>query len=282
MLYSDAHLHTNPVKGLGAEKVAKKFKKEGGWFIALVALPPYHYDYMESDVRAYRKVVELLWKESLKARENGLKVASFIGFHPAEVDYHYKRGLRGEEIFKLAEEVLRVIENAIKEGLVNGIGEVGRPHYSTSPERAILSEAIMMRTLLIAKDHNVPVQLHLEQGGFATAYTVRFLVERIGLKPEKVLLHHANIDTAVWGERFGFYSTVPVKNFSEKIISQKLIRYMIESDFLDDPQRPGVSAYPWDIPSVVKINLSKGLITEEDVYKVMVDNVSKFFGVEPP
>lgn len=282
MLYSDAHLHTNPVKGLGAEKIAKKFRREGGWFVALVALPPYHYDYAEPVVESYSKVIEILWKEALRAREHGLKVASFIGIHPAEIEYFYKKGLKGEEAFRLAEAVLKIIENAIREGLVNGIGEVGRPHFSTSPERAVLAEAVMMRALLVAKDYAVPVQLHLEQGGFATAYTVRFIVDRVGLKPDKVLLHHANMETAVWGERFGLYSTVPVKSFSEKFISQKLARYMVESDFLDDPQRPGVSAYPWEIPAVIGEYLNRGLIAEEDVYKVMVDNVSRFFGVETP
>lgn len=282
MLFSDAHLHSNPVKGLGAERIAKKFRKEGGWFISLVALPPYHYNIVEPGVNSYRKVLEIVRREAAKAREQGLEVTVFVGLHPAEVDNLYKQGLKGEEVFKLAEEVLKLVENAIREGLLNGVGEVGRPHYSTSPERTVLAEAIMMRALVLAKDYDVPVQLHLEQGGFPTAYTIRFLVDRIGIKPERVLLHHANFETATWADRFELYSTAPVKQYNDKYITHKLSRYMIESDFLDDPQRPGISAYPWDIPATVKNHLARGLITEEYAYKIMVDNVVKFFGARPP
>lgn len=282
MLFSDAHLHANSVKGFGAERIAKKFKKEGGWFIALVALPPYYYDMIEPKIDSYKKVLEIVTKDSVKVKEIGLKVAVFMGLHPAEVEHYYRCGLKGERAFQLAEEVLKLLEIAIREGLIQGVGEVGRPHYSTSPERFVLAEAIMMRALTIAKDHDVPVQLHLEQGGFATAYTIKFLADRIGLKTERIMLHHVNLETALWADRFGLPLIAPIKQFNEEYVSQKISRCMLESDFLDDPRRPGVSAYPWDIPKIIMDHISKGLITEEEAYKIMVDNIAKYFGVEPP
>ncbi|MEM4596124.1 MAG: TatD family hydrolase [Desulfurococcaceae archaeon] len=282
LLFSDAHLHVNPVKGFGTEKIAKKFKKEGGWFMAIVALPPYYYNLVEPSADSYRRVLEIVTRDSLRAKEAGLRVSVFMGLHPAEVDHYYRHNIKGERAFQLAEEVFRILEAAIKEGLIQGIGEVGRPHYSTSPEKFVLAEAIMMRALTIAKDHDIPVQLHLEQGGFATAYTVKFLVEKIGLRSEKIMLHHANLETSLWASRFNLASIAPVKQFDEKYASHRIPRCMLESDFLDDPQRPGVSAYPWEIPRTIKDHMAKGFMTEEEAFKIMVDNVTRYFGVEPP
>lgn len=282
MLFSDAHLHVNSIRGLGVEKIARKFKEEGGWFIALVALPPYHYGIAELKPDSYKKVLELLTKDASKAREEGLKVATFMGIHPAEIEYYYKQGLKGESAFKLAKEALKVIEQGIRDGLIDGIGEVGRPHYSTSPERAVLAEAVMMDALALARDLGVPIQLHLEQGGFATAYTVRILVDKFNLNPDKVLIHHANTETAIWASMFSLPFTAPIKQFDERYALLKLPYCMIESDFIDDPARPGVSAYPWDIPRVLREHLSKGVLNEEYVYRIMVDNVAKYFGVQPP
>jgi len=40
LIFADAHAHTNPLKGLGAKTVSERFRESGGWFIALVSLPP--------------------------------------------------------------------------------------------------------------------------------------------------------------------------------------------------------------------------------------------------
>lgn len=66
MKYADAHCHSNPIEGLGAREIAKRFKKHGGWFIALVSLPPYHYGYTEPSIESYRKMIELLLSEAKK------------------------------------------------------------------------------------------------------------------------------------------------------------------------------------------------------------------------
>ncbi|MEM4952810.1 MAG: TatD family hydrolase [Desulfurococcaceae archaeon] len=282
MLYSDVHLHVNPVRGLGAEKVAKKFKSKGGWFISIISLPPYHYGFTDMSVESYRKSLDLITREAMKAKTYGLEVVKFLGFHPAEIDNYYKLGVRSDKLLKLVDEVFELMESALRDNLIDGIGEVGRQHYGTSPERFVFSESVMIRALMLARDHNVPIQLHLEQGGLATAYSIKLLAGTLGISTEKTIIHHANLETAIWSDSYGVVFTAPIRYFDERYASNKWRYCMIESDYIDDPSRPGASAYPWEIPDTINKFIEKNVLTEEQAYKILVDNVVKTFGVNPP
>jgi TatD-related deoxyribonuclease len=282
VLFSDTHLHVNPVRGLGAEKIAKKFKREGGWFIAIVALPPYYYGFEEISIESYMRVIELISREAARARELGLEVARFMGIHPAEIDEYYKRGVRGEKLYSFLNEVLKLVENAVRNGLLDGIGEVGRQHYTTSPERFVFSEVLMRNAMILAKDLGVPLQLHLEQGGFITVLSIKTLVDSLGINSKHVILHHTNTETSSWANNYKLPFTAPVKYFNEEYLKSGIEYCMLESDFLDDPRRPGVSAYPWEIPVVVRNLVAKGGINEEQAYRILVDNVVKYMNVESP
>jgi len=282
VLYSDAHLHVNPLKGLGAEKIAKKFRSRGGWFIAIVGLPPYHYGFVEPSVESYRKVLDLVSKEAAKAEERGLEVSRFVGVHPAEIDNYYRQGLKPEKLLPLLEGVFKLFEDALKNGLVDGIGEVGRQHYGTSPERLVFSEMVMVRALVLVRDYGVPVQLHLEQGGFATAYSVKTLANLVKADLGKVVMHHVNLETARWAEELDIPFTAPIKQFNEEYAKRRWRYCMLESDFLDDPSKPGASAYPWEIPDVIESLIKHGLLSEEQAYKMLLDNVIKYFNAKPP
>ncbi len=283
LYYSDAHTHTNPIYGLGAEKIAKKFKSVGGWFMALVSLPPYHYGFMENGIDAYRKMLDLLVKEAGKIREAGLKIRVFAGFHPAEVDEYFRRGLKLEEIIDLARSVLRLIVEYHERGLIDGIGEVGRQHYSTAPARLVASEIILAEAMEAARDNDMMTHLHLEQGGFVTVESIKYLADFVNISRGKVFLHHVTINEALWADRYGFNYTVPAKYRSlKRVFEAGLRRVLVESDHIDDPKRPGVSSYPWDIPVRIKQLIDEGIIDEETAYRVMVDNIVEAYDVPPP
>ncbi len=283
ILYSDAHCHSNPVDGLGAGRIAEKFREVGGWFIALVSLPPYHYGFTSSSIESYEKSLKLLVNEASRIREKGLKTRVLAGFHPAEIDEYFRRGLSLEEILELADKVFRLIVKYHREGLIDGIGEVGRQHYSTAPPRLVASELVMLKAFEYARDHDMIMHLHLEQGGYVTVESIRQLTEYKRISRDKVFLHHVSPSEAYWAERLSFYYTLPAKYKTlKKTLSSKPGRALIESDFIDDPRRPGVSSYPWDIPVRIKQLLDEEVIDEEYVYKVMVDNIVEAYHVEPP
>lgn len=281
--YADAHCHTNPVRGLGADKISKVFKKHNGWFIALVSLPPYYYSFNEISIDNYRRVIEILISEKKKIIENGLVAKLLVGFHPAEVDEYSRRGLSPENILELAESVLELIIKYYREGLIDGIGEVGRQHYSTSPHRQVLSEFIMLKTLEYARDYDLLVHLHLEQCGLITIKSINYFLEKLSIPRNNVLIHHVNYDTGYWSEKYSLWHSIPGK---EKDIKENIVEnrrcMLVESDYIDDPRRPGVSSYPWDIVINIEELIKKNIIEQSIVDKLMIDNIVKFYRVNPP
>jgi len=277
-------MHTNPVKGLGAETIAKKFRANKGWFIAIVSLPPYHYG-LPPTLEGHIKAIEILIRECTRARKIGLKVACIAGFHPAEFDHLVKKHrLELKHVIELAKNVIDVIAKFIRSGELNGIGEVGRPHYKVEPEYVVASEIITDYALERAKDLDAAVHLHLEEGGYVTVLDIKNRIARLKLNPIRVVIHHARPRNLVSAIELGLMSSVPgIRPIHDYIIKSKIPpMYTFESDYLDDPSRPGSVIYPWELIQVQKEYLEKGLYNEEYLWKINIDNIVLVYGVEPP
>ncbi len=277
----DAHLHTNPVKGLGAERIAKEFLKANGWFMAIVALPPYHYgvdDYPR--IEAYEKTLRILERECRIARSLGLRVSCLMGMHPAEVD-RIEQALGGlDKVFEIVDAVAKLLDRACRENVIDGIGEIGRQHYRTLPHRFAAAEYAMIRLAEVARDNDCIIHLHLEDSGRVTARTVNYLLSLIGVRPDRVVFHHASARTAYEALSLGYTATVVGKREAVKAALEKCgPRFMVESDFIDDPKRPCVAQCPWRLGEEVKAAVNGDENTAE---KILIDNIVRFYRVEPP
>ncbi len=287
LVFADAHAHTSP-EGLGAYKVASKFREHDGWFMALVMLPPWHYGVSlspKSLVEGYSKAIEIFLGECSAAREAGIKVSCLAGFHPAEVDKLIGIGVKPEDVLALAEQVLEMEASLCSKGVIQGIGEVGRQHYKTMPERVAIATSIMIKAFEYARDYDCLVHLHLENAGYVTVRTVNDLARLVGVPPHLVVFHHASLRVAEAAENSGYYTTLPGKKellsraFSKNIPLDTLL---IESDYIDDPKRPCVSSCPWEIIENELTLMREGVVNEETLFRINVDNIVKYYGVEPP
>lgn len=283
ILFADGHLHTNPVKGLGARNIAKKFKDVNGWFMVLVGLSPRHYGF-EMTFDGYVKSIDILLKECEIAREEGLKVVCLSGIHPADIDEMVVRDPRnGEKILSLALNVLNYIGKLVKNGLLDGIGEVGRPHYKTIPESFIANYIILKSAFDLARDLNCFMHLHLEQGGYLTALDIENILREHKINKHKVILHHCDIPTSGEALKRSLIFTVPGKY---QVLKEAFRRfppeYIVESDFIDDPKRPGVSSYPWQVVENQLTLLHEDIVEEDYLWKLNVDNISKVYNISPP
>lgn len=284
MIYSDAHAHANPLKGLGAKAIAEKFRGSGGWFIALVSLPPTSLG-LEPNLEGFSKSLELAISECSRAREAGVRVACLGGFHPGMVDKMIDRlGMKPEDAYRVSIQAIDLAAREIKRGSLDGIAEVGRPHYQVKPHYVVISELILDHALERARDLGAIVHLHLEEGGWATAFDIKKRLDRIGIAVEKVAMHHAKPGLAEHAISMGIPTTIPalypVISRIARTIDKAL--YMLESDYIDDPSRPGRVLYPWEISENTEKAVREGILTEEKAYRIHVDNISKFYGVEPP
>ncbi|MEM0366585.1 MAG: TatD family hydrolase [Acidilobaceae archaeon] len=279
---ADAHLHSNPIRGFGAKVIAEKFKQAGGWFMALVSLSPTAYNLEPPSLESYIKAIDLHILECRRARESKIKVMCISGFHPADVDKlidYY--GLKPLEVLNLAYRVIDEIASRVKEGLLDGIGEVGRQHYKTSSVRILVSEYILEKAIALSRDLNIPVHMHLEQEGEATVHLVDIVASRLGAYKHKLLFHHADPKVIVEASKRGYPSSIAgIPKLIEYAITNLNAIFMFESDYLDDPKRPGVVAYPWVMAENIIRIAREHLELEEKLYKINVDNIIKLYGIE--
>ncbi len=281
---ADAHAHASP-SGLGAFRISEKFSKHGGWFIALVSLPPQHYG-LPQTLEGAVKAIELHVRQCDEARKAGIKVACIAGVHPAFIDHLIKRS-RGDTsnvVSFVRENIMRILAMMIDEGKLQGIGEFGRPHYKSIPESFAANDALLLAALEIVRDHGGVLHLHLEQGGQITVESVETMVNLLGVQNTRsVILHHSSTGMALHACEKGLSTTVVGRG--EVLAQAKRLGALCveaESDYIDDPKRPGVVMYPWEIAKAVSQLLSTDIGFLEFIHKVMIDNISKVYGVEPP
>jgi len=277
MLVSDAHAHVSP-SGLGGRVIGRRFKDVGGWFIALVSLPPPSYGY-ELTYEGFIKSFNTHISECRSVAEEGLKVFCIAGIHPASVDKLLKVH-NASKVLKVLHEVLKYLVNLVDEGLINGLGEFGRPHYRAVPEAFIVNELLLEDALEVVRDRGVPIHLHLEQCGLVTVESIDRLVRKLNVRKGLVVFHHVSGETAVEALRRGYQVTVPAFIDAVKYLLSINPYFMIESDYLDDPRRPGAVKYPWDIASLAQQLLMEGYPTEV-LRKIFVDSVFNAYGVTP-
>lgn len=281
---ADGHAHVSPL-GIGPKELSRKFKASGGWFIALVSLPPHYYgldDTPDNLVRA----VEMHAQLCSKVRDEGLKVACVGGVHPATVDRIIKTS--SGDPMKALEKVLRAVKEIIRmleRGEIDGLGEFGRPHYKTVPASFAANDVILVHVLTAARDLDAPVHLHLEEAGTLTVHAIDELAKLIGVSSlSKIIFHHSSIAMAKEALKRGYSATLTGrKEIIEKIKVEGVISpgAMLESDYIDDPKRPGVVMYPWEISENIRRIYEEGIIDDNEIYVLNIESIKKVYGIEP-
>ncbi len=264
-------------------KIASKFKENNGWFIGIVGLSPWSYG-LDPSYEGYKKTFELVIRECNIAKEYGLKTSCIIGIHPSDIDkLVYRYGLKIDKALDLAFKVLDKAIDFCRKGIIDGIGEEGRPHYKIDPIFVAASELVLMRAMEAARDYDCIVHMHLEQGGKVTVMSIEKLARFIRAPPRRLLFHHTRPGLTEHVIEKGYPATIPGIEPVLKIIFNRIEpKFMIESDYIDDPKRPGVVVYPWEmIRNEIRL-LNNGIVNEEQLYKVNIENIVEFYRVEPP
>ena len=277
---ADAHAHINPIRGIGVKKIINKFKNMGGWFIALVSLPPYHYGIKEFNIEAFRRSFELLIKVASDIEKEGVKCRLICGFHPAIVDKLRSMGVSTHNIKKLGIKVIDLICEYIKTQKVYGIGEVGVQHYPSSIDNIKIAFEIAKYALERASELDVIVHLHIKPD-IETIRRFKELAEDLAIKHEKVIFHHMSLNVV---------NELSVNNFSFTIVGKYEIlksavrmkpNYLVESDYLDDPKRPGAVIVPWAIPRNWRKLLMNNLCSLDYAETINIKNIKRIYEVEP-
>ena len=280
---ADGHTHTNPVRGMGASRIAPLFKKSGGWFMALVTLSPWSYGIDFNGLESYKQAIDVLIRECMSIEEEGLKAACIAGIHPADVDKLIdKYKIPPVEVVELGVKVIDYVAELCREGVLDGIGEVGHQHYKTTVEKMLISHRILEYALEKAKDYECVVHMHLENAGEITVDLIDYTVTRLGIPVDakkRLIFHHSKPNMIKYASGLGYSSTLPgIPRLLEHAVGRLEPVYIPESDHIDDPARPGAVVYPWDMATTIQKMHESGIVDEEYLYKINIDNIERVYG----
>lgn len=268
----DNHLHLRR-DGRFLDAV-KEFKKAGGTHFVLCQYPMIELVIREKSYKS------CYLKTSMMAEEIRTKIdiGVFITIGPYPVDYlKLKENLGRVKAIEIMKRGIDEAAELCEEKKCIGIGEIGRPHFPVSEEIVDDSNEILQYGMEKAVDIGVPVILHTES---TTPEQCKELVEmgkKVGLSSDKIVKHFAPA-LIKQDENFGLMPSVLASKKNIIKALEKGSRFLMETDYLDDPLRPGAVLGPKTVPKLTR-NLLDRVMTEAQAYEIHVKNPYKTYGI---
>lgn len=270
----DNHVHLEPFRGRNVDAV-KDFERHGGTHIVISSLP-----YDEAPAKSaedFRKGFDLTI--SLKDRvnkETGVRAFATVGPYPAELMNLEKiNGLeKAKEIMK---DGLDIAADYVRAGAALAIGEVGRPHFPVSEEEWRASNEILAYAMKLAKEVGCAIVLHTESATISSMKELAAMADKVGLDKNRVVKHYSP-PLILPEENFGLMPSVLAGKDAVKEALGKGDRFLMETDFLDDPHRPGAVMAITTVPKRTRTFLKQSIMTEEQAFRIHVENPKKTYG----
>jgi len=273
MILFDNHLHLRR-DGRFLEAV-KDFKKAGGTHFVLCQLPML-------DLVIKNKSYKLCYTETLEMAEEirkNVDIGVFVTVGPYPVDFlklseKFGRESAIETMKKGMDEAARLCE----EKKCIAIGEIGRPHFPVDKQIVLDSNEVLLYGMEKAKDVDVPVILHTESTTPDDCKEFVDMGKKAGLRADKIVKHYSP-PLILESENYGLMPSVLASR--KNIISAigKGTRFMMETDYIDDPRRPGAVLGPKTIPKRTKELLYNELLTEKQVYEIHQKNPEQTYHI---
>ncbi len=264
---TDDHIHIDPRNGRGVE-AAKEFYRAGGTHLFLVTKPSWSSGIVPACGNDYRAVFDATLSVAEEVTQTGLVVFPVLGVHPAEITYF--SDLRpAAESARIMQEGLEVAAEYVQEGRAVAL-KSGRPHYEMDDEVARLSNQVLSRALTLAAREGCGLQIHAESG---PCEDIVSMARDVGMDPSRVVKHFADPSTPLVPSLVARHEAVPE-------VARSGRGFMLESDYMDELERPGAVIGPKSVPRFSLRLLETGAITEEALARCHVDTPSVTYGVE--
>lgn len=270
---TDEHMHIDP-RGKGLEAV-KEFQQAGGTHIFLVMKPSWTLGIKvtrpEDQITVFEETIDI----SRQINETGVVSFPVLGVHPAEIT-HLLEYMDLQTAVRTMKGGLDIAAGYVEKGHAVGL-KSGRPHYPVTSEVWEASNEIMEHAFTLAKDLDCAVQLHTESVGVSELEDITARARKTGIDLHRVVKHYAPPLVNVCEELGIFPGVLAGKDSIEKALDQGT-RFMMESDYIDDPQRPGAVLGPKTIPKrTLKLVERYG---DEPFWKVHKENPELVYDVD--
>ena len=265
----DNHLHLDPVNGRGVE-AAEEFAAAGGTHLNVLNKPSWNLVGEVDDEAGFREAFELTVEVTERADERlSGRAWPVLGVHPALISQLIERGYDPGEAAELMKAGIDVAAEFVASGPALAI-KSGRPHYEVADAVWDASNEVMRHAFARAAEVGCAVQLHTEGGeDFAT---VAEWAEAEGVPRNRVVKHYS-----------GGYVEGPIPSVIAH--EDELERacgggwpFLMETDFIDDPDRPGAVLGPKTVPKRTRRLAEAG--HEDALYRAHVETPASVYGVD--
>jgi len=267
----DNHMHLDPEHGRGIEAV-KDFSRSGGTHLLVVNKPSWHLGDLPSEGEDFRYVFETTI-DVVNAATEELRGRAWpvLGVHPGLVSQLVDAGYDADEAAAVMKAGLDTAAEYAAEGEAVAL-KSGRPHYDVSEDVWEASNDVMRHAFALGAETGVAVQLHTEATEDLTE--VAEWAEDAGLEPERVVKHYAE------GELAGVTPSVMSEKDRLERAAEAGAPFLMETDFVDDADRPGMVMGPKTVPRRVNWLLENGY--EDAVRNAHVETPEAVYGIDTP
>lgn len=270
----DNHIHLEPVRGRHVDSV-RDFERHGGTHIIISQLP-YEEIQVKSAADFRRSYDATIAIKDRVNKETGVRAFATVGPYPVELlELEKIHGLAGAQQVMI--DAMDIAAEYVRDGRALAIGEVGRPHFAVSTEVWQASNEILMHGMMLAKELGCAIVLHTESATKESMKELAGFADKVGLERAKVVKHYCP-PLIREEENFGLMPSVLAGKNATKDALSKGSRFLMETDFLDDPRRPGAVLAITTVPKRTKALMQQGLMSEEQAHRIHTDNPRVTYG----
>ncbi|NLI74193.1 MAG: metal-dependent hydrolase [Euryarchaeota archaeon] len=270
----DNHIHLRP-DGRGVGAIAD-FEKAGGTHAILVHSPHPSSIITKPDDFRESYDITLHLADSINASR---KVKVFVATGPYPIlllglidRYGLKKGV------ELMKSGMDIAQQLVLEGRAVAIGEIGRPHFPVSEIIWEASNELLLYGMELANEASCPVILHTESGTPDIMKELAEMADRAGLSRDRVIKHYSS-PLVFPNENYGIVPSILSSRDAVRTALSKGDRFLMETDFLDDPLRPGAVMNINTVPKRTKAFIDSGIMSEEAAWRIHKDMPEKIYDI---
>jgi TatD-related deoxyribonuclease len=271
----DHHCHLSP-RGAGVEAV-RRFRRAGGTHLFL-ATQNYAAE-VPRTLEDYARQFEATYRLADQARDaTGVVVYPVVAPYPIDlVRAAAELGLAPALSLQCA--ALDLAGRAVRERKAVAIGEVGRPHFPVPAEIAAAVEEAFAHALAVARDAGCPAVVHcgdLDASGYGELADAG---RRAGLAPGRVVKHYARSHVPADARAGVVPSYLARRELVAEVVDDEG-PWFLETDFLDDPHRPGAVLDLATVPRRAEAIAARPGGADR-LFVPFVESIERVYGIRP-
>jgi TatD-related deoxyribonuclease len=249
----DNHFHIQE-HGMFLEAV-RVFHQHGGTHVTHIPIPGHAFKATKEEWRRFFEA-HLRHSDRIEA-ETPVRVIRAVGPYPIEFVHAVES--QGMEAAKAAfRHGYAAAFDLLAEQKAVVLGEVGRAHFPVAPEIQAALNEMLEEAFARAAELDVAVILHTEHATHEVFEDLAMRAKRAGFGLDRLIKHYS--PPAVRPEEnAGLFPSIIASKSSIQEAIGKGTRFLMETDFIDEPTRPNVVLPPYSVPKRTKALLAQGV-----------------------